>query len=776
MQILRKISAAAAVVIMAAQFLCAAGDKISAVIIEGNKNVKEKTLRSEIKSKAKKLYSEDQVRTDIQNILALGSIDDANVSIDTATMRLTFTVKEKPFIKKISFKGNKKVSKGKLLDELTLKEKEFFDPAKMEESKSKMLTVYHDKGYADANIEIVPTVDELVNQMTISILITEGNRILIGGVTVEGTKAYKPKKIQRKMETKKKKVYKEETLRKDIDEIITFYKNNGYLQVEVGEPKITYNTERTQMFITLPITEGQKYRIGAVTFTGNQVYTEKDLKKTLEFRTGQVYNEERFQDTQNYIREMYQDKGYWHCVIDPKLDFQKEAGILNIDFDFTENEIVYVGKMYVDGLVSTKEKVITREFALKEGDVFSRAKLIRSMEKIQNLGFIEGIEPQFQQTGKRDVTDIIFNVTEGKAGMLTAGIGYSSVDKFVGSLQVQHVNLLGRAQRLSLLWEFGERRQNYEIGWTEPWFMDKPMSFGFDVFDTLRKLEYGTPAGYYSEERRGGTVRLGPRLSDFLSLNFAYSYEEITIQDIDFALRSLVSPSKGITSSLLSQIVYDSRDNVYDASKGNRNSFSVQVAGGPFQGDVHFVKPVVRSTWFFPSFWKFVFSVNGTLGLIEYFHPSTDVPIYERFYVGGADTVRGYQYRSEIGPSGGGKMMAVFNAEYKFPIVQEKKRTILQGAFFYDIGGAWRSANDFTLNRGPDTFKTTPKYTYDAAGNITSTTYETENVTCNLKSGFGFGIRFTTPVFPLRLDWGYGLDHNVGEDLSQFYFTIGSMF
>ncbi|MFC1501396.1 BamA/TamA family outer membrane protein, partial [Elusimicrobiota bacterium] len=197
-------------------------------------------------------------------------------------------------------------------------------------------------------------------------------------------------------------------------------------------------------------------------------------------------------------------------------------------------------------------------------------------------------------------------------------------------------------------------------------------------------------------------------------------------------------------------VVWDTRDNYFDASRGNRQSLSVQVAGGPFGGDVNFIKPIARSSWYFPTFWKFVFSLNGTVGLVENTYPSTDVPIYEKFYVGGAESIRGYTYRSEIGPAEGGKLMTIFNAEYKFPIVQERKRTILQGAFFADCGGAWRSPNDFTFNIGTG-----------------------DN---DMKVGVGFGIRFTTPVFPLRLDWGYGLNHKEGEELSQFYFTIGNIF
>jgi outer membrane protein insertion porin family len=176
----------------------------------------------------------------------------------------------------------------------------------------------------------------------------------------------------------------------------------------------------------------------------------------------------------------------------------------------------------------------------------------------------------------------------------------------------------------------------------------------------------------------------------------------------------------------------------------------VQVAGGPFGGDVNFYKPTLKSSWFFPTFWKFVFSVNADLAAIRHFAPSQDVPIYERFYVGGADSIRGYDYRGEIGPFNGGRIMSVFNVEYKFPIVQEKRKTILQGAFFCDVGNAWWNMNDVSFKIG-----TPEKY---------------------MKAGVGFGIRFKTPVFPIRLDWGYGLNHRPGETLSQFHFTLGNVF
>jgi outer membrane protein insertion porin family len=200
----------------------------------------------------------------------------------------------------------------------------------------------------------------------------------------------------------------------------------------------------------------------------------------------------------------------------------------------------------------------------------------------------------------------------------------------------------------------------------------------------------------------------------------------------------------------MSQIVYDTRDYIFDPSRGSRQLLNLQIAGGPLGGNVNFIKGVAKSSWFFPTFWKFVLSFNLNAGVIGSYGGQASVPIYEKFYVGGADTVRGYKYRTEIGPTDGGEFMTVLNIEYKFPLVADKGRTILQGAFFYDIGGTWAKPEDikFALGTG-------------------------EN---NFRSGVGFGIRFATPVFPLRLDWGYGLNHKEGDTLQQFYFTIGNVF
>ncbi|PKN01828.1 MAG: outer membrane protein assembly factor BamA [Elusimicrobia bacterium HGW-Elusimicrobia-1] len=746
--------AAAAVFVSASPVLAASkkenAPRIAAVVVNGLYNVRERSVIAEMKSRRGALYDPAKITADIEALAAMGHFQNVEISFDPAYNVVTVDVVEKPFVRKVEFRGNKRFSRGRLLDEITVKEKEYLDKLSVMESEAKILTLYRDEGYADCSVETITSVDD-ENRVTVNFLVTEGNKILISDVFIRGTKVFNEKKIISLMKTRRKKVYKQDVVENDIKEIENFYKNRGWQEIAAGRPEIVFNEARTAMTVLLIISEGVRYRVGEVTFEGYTAATQKELKKLVALKKGRFYNDEKFQETLSSVQQLYSDKGYLRALARPEFAKDKETGKMDIVFHIDEGPVFYLGYVDVTGLTYTKEKVIRREVLLKEGDVFRMGTLRRSLEKIYNLGFLEFVEPEIRPTAQDNVVDLVINVAEGKPGILTAGAGYSSVDKLVGTLQVQHINLLGRAQRLNLMWEFGERKQNYEISWTEPWLLDRPMSFGFDIFNTERAREYGAIYSAYRELRKGGALRVGPRLSDLLSLLFSYSYEEIEIFDIASSAADLgITPSKSVTSSISSQIIRDSRDNVFDASRGSRNSLSIQYAGGVMGGDVNFVKTIGATSWHFLTFWKFVLSTNLRVGWIGAFEPSTGVPIYERFYVGGAETVRGYRYRGEIGPDEGGRAMMVANIEYKFPIIQERNRTVLQGAFFYDIGGAWREFGDIDYRAGTG-----------------------EN---DLKSGVGFGIRFTTPVFPIRLDWGYGLNQKTGVDPSQFYFTIGQIF
>ena len=311
------------------------------------------------------------------------------------------------------------------------------------------------------------------------------------------------------------------------------------------------------------------------------------------------------------------------------------------------------------------------------------------------------------------------------------------------------------------MWEFGDKRQNYEINWTEPWLMDKPVSFGLDAYNTVRQRLFDSDSSPdYTETRRGGGVRIGPRFSDIYSLLFSYSLANVRISDVRPQFVDQIKEEATTNSSLTTEFVRDTRDYYFDAARGNRNSIALQLEGGPLQGDTNLVKFILSSSWFWTTFsvgnYPFVFSVNGRFGTAEEFSPSDTVPIFERFFVGGADSIRGYQTRGEVGPLEGARVFTVFNAEYKIPLYVENKKRILVFVLFADAGGAWKRPKDMIFQSGQSL-----------------DTIENDRF---IKTSVGFGMRITTPVFPIRLDWGYGLNHRAGEDVTQIHFTLGNLF
>jgi len=717
-------------------------------------------MRSTIKLRKGDLVNDALVQEDIKRLYDLGWFED--VTADTfdlpkqlwikgkPAVRLTFSVKERPAIKRVDFKGNQIVSAGKIREKINSKDNDPYDRTKASQDVQSILEVYRDEGFVDARVEFYTSQDPKAESVILTYFITEGQRVMVQEVDFSGNTAFSTKKLRRVLKTRRKKVYKEEVLNQDLDGLSNFYKEKGFLDIQVSSPTLTLNDDKTKVSIAIRVKEGNPYRLGGFDFQGNTIFTNKELEKSVTMKIKKPFQQSKLEESTKKIQEMYADKGYIRTEVTPVANRQPAAGLVDYTFTIAESSIVYVDGIYVDGNTYTKDYVILREVLVKPGDVFAANKIRRSVEKIYNLGFLDDVQVDVQQPRSPDRADVVFTVKEGKPGILSAGAGYSSVDGLIGTLSVQHTNLFGKAQRLKLTWEFGARVQNYEISWTDPWFLGYRMSGGVDLFDTTRVLPYGSDISGFTEHRVGGSFSLGPRLTEKLSLLFTYTYADVEIYNLDQnAIDGGLQQEEDQTSSITSQVIYDTRDNVFDATHGSRNSASLQYAGGALLGNVEFYKPSVSSAVYFPLIGKFVLSTSIRAGFAEEYGGSPYVPIQDRFLIGGVDTIRGYALGA-VGPPNESSYMGVANAELKFPLVEEGGHTILQGAFFYDIGGGWSMARDIVLQPGIG-----------------------QN---QLKSGAGFGIRFKTPVFPIRLDYGYGFQHQPGSSPSQFYFTIGNIF
>ena len=420
--------------------------------------------------------------------------------------------------------------------------------------------------------------------------------------------------------------------------------------------------------------------------------------------------------------------------------------------------------MDVTGYENTKKYVFTRELSIHPGDLYDNEKIRRSQTKILNLGFINDVQIDLQPTADPQKVDLGFNVVEGRPGMFTAGLAMSSMDGLYGEVSINHMNLFGRAQRLSLRTLFGKEILDYTVSWSTPWIYDKPTSLGVDLFNTRRYRSFSTENQAYTEKRLGGRIKVGPRFNDDIyQLSFGYSFENIDIYDIDPRFQPPnANPGdknylqKGDTnmSTLSADFAIDTRDNIWDPTRGWRNSIGLALAGGPIGGDLDLWYLNARSifnhtVWNVGGNYPIVFVLSNKFGSVQAYGRTTEVPPYEKFFLGGADTIRGYERAGEIGPEYGGDMYYVMNAELRFPLAREGRRNMAQLAFFFDLGNSWNKFDDLEFSLGPG-----------------------EN---QFKAGVGVGLRFTTPSLPIRIDWGYGLNHDSGEDRSHFYFNISNM-
>lgn len=746
--------------------------EVAETVVKGNVNLKPKVILKTAKAKKGRVYMRSFVATDIEALLGLGSLETVRVDIEeldgqagsrklapvlasTRPVRVTYLVREKPAIKSITVKGAKSLSKAAVKNEMALKENDFFDTPGLNEDLLKIAEKYREKGYIDAKADYEVRYDTAASLCFLTITVTEGKKARVAAVLFEGAAGFPAKRLVKKMKNRPKKIYSPQNLDSDMKGLEAFYKNNGYADFELAGSSVVFNDDRSAATLLISVSEGSRQRFGAVHFTGNKVLLSSELEAAVDFRRGKLYGQDSFETALRAIQDKYADKGYLKALVKPVRVRNERTGETDVTFHITENSRIFVSHIDVEGNKATKTHVLRREITQKEGDPFSSSKIRRSQEKLFNLGFIDDVAPVINPTEAPDKVDLVFDVTEGKPGMLTAGAGLSSADGLVGTLSLSHMNLFGRAHRLSLSTNFGKKVQDYNINWSMPWIGKSPTTLGGNLFNTRRDKPYEDTAAAYAEKRTGGRVTVAPRFNDDkYKFTTSYTYEKVRIYDVDEEYTTELQAGTSVTSSVYVEFARDTRDSAFDPTRGGRTSLGLEYAGGPLQGDVNYYKPTLSHSYNLKLFsvgtYPFVLSIANKLGFIERFGSTGSVPVYERFFLGGAETIRGYSSNGQIGPENGGKVYDVMNIEFKFPLARERRRTIVQGAFFFDLGNSWESFDDVSMRFG------------------TGTT--------NLKAGAGFGIRFTTPAFPIRLDWGYGFNHKSGEQRSDIYFTLGNLF
>jgi outer membrane protein insertion porin family len=723
-------------------------DVVSKITILGNVKVEEGVVRGAIKSREGGTFSAEQVREDLRSIFTLGYFSDIQVDIKSTPQgkEVIFIVVEKPAIREILMVGNQKVKLEDIKEKVTLTPRSILNLEKVKENSENIRKLYFSKGYYGVNVQY--KVDYLeTNEAVVTYNITEGPKGHIKTITFRGNKNIKSSDLKKVMTTKRRNIFSfftrtgtldEDVLRNDIQLLNAYYADQGYLEAKISEPKIDLHDPK-RIRIEIDIVEGPQYHLGEIDFKGDILTTKEDLFKGLTIKRNDVYRTSVIRREIGTLTEKFANQGYANVEITPETPSDPKNLLVHLTFDIEKKNQVSLEKIQIVGNTKTRDKVIRRELRVAEGELYSSTGLSRSRDRLKRTGYFKEVDFSTSRGSTDEKLNLDIKVEEAPTGAISFGIGYSTLDQVVGSASISDRNLFGLGYHGVLKFSLGELVKDVRLGFTDPYFLGYPYSAGFDLYHEEREFDT------YSYTIVGGDIRFGKELTEFLRADAMYKLENVDVRDVTSDASRLIKEEEGkkTTSALSFSLTRDTRNDFFAPSRGARHSFTIQNAGGILGGDNDFVKTTAETSWFFPMPLSTVLNLRGKVGTIEPYG-GTRVPIYEKYFVGGLQTVRGFEW-GMAGPVDendeplGSLKMAAFNAELTFFL---SRGFGLRGALFWDIGKGFDKWKDITP----------------------------------LKTGVGVGIRWLSPFGPIVIDLGFNPNPKKGEKSQVFDFMAGSVF
>lgn len=726
-------------------------EQVADIKVEGNKRIEAEAIKAVMQSKVGGAYAPVRLDEDLRAIWKMGYFDDVRLDAGDSPQGkvVTVVVKEKPTIREVNLVGNKAIDAKDLRDQIGIKAFGVFKPETIKEAEAKIVKLYHDKGFYDVKVasEVITTPS---GDPGVTFKIEEGKKVFIKSITFSGNKSFKESEIRDQMSTTQKgwftwitesNVLERSKLDQDVEKITDFYYNHGYMSARVGAPTVT--REPDGLVVLFNVEEGPRFKISDVAISGEMIVPQKELVESLKIKPDQWFNRDLLRQDMANLNNLYADRGFAYVDVRPQIQQNMDKHTVSIAFNIKKGDKVYFERILITGNSNTRDNVIRRELGVAEGDLFSGSALRDGNMRLRRLNFFEDIHITTAKGSTPERMDLKIDVKEKRTGQFSVGAGYSTVDKFMIMGRIGENNLFGRGQQLELKGQVGGTSTRYTISFTEPWLFDRPVSAGVDLYDWSR--EYFT----YTKDAIGGRLRLGwPTPFRSTRLYTYYTYEVADIYDIQSNAARIIRDQKGehTTSAVRAILRRDTRDHAFNATKGSDNSISAEYAGDPLGGTNAFIKVIGDTGWYFPLWWEHVFVLHGRAGWLTG-HGGGDLPIYEKFFLGGINTLRGFDYQS-VSPRDpltndriGGERMALVNVEYRFPLLPKAG---LVGVVFYDTGNVWSQEDGYKLG--------------------------------DLRKSVGGGIRWYSPMGPLRLEYGYVLDPKPDDSQSNWEFTIGSIF
>ena len=692
---------------------------ISSIEVQGSKTMPPETVVGILQTRVGDEVSPDtlkRIREDVKELHKLGQF--SRIAVDSSGseegIRLTFIMEEWQKVSDIVISGNEEISAGKIKNVLTIAPGRSLSGRLQHENERKIEALYKKRGYYLAQVKSENTSDS-EGAVKLSFNIIEGNKIEVEEIDIIGNRKVSDRELKKLMKIKKGKRFDDAYFAGDLKTIPDHYHQNGFLNAKIITSGQELNEDKTGLIVSIELEEGPQFRVGQVSAQiqahegSEQLFTEEEVLKEFTLAEGDIFSQAAFSESLWRAEKIYRDRGRVFVAAKSDLDYNSEEEIVNVKLTISEGGLAYIDKTVINWVSETsdephktKEYVVRREldrFGIKEGELFSYQNISDARRRILTLGpFIRGANPEpllsmdpDSEDGSQRVT-INFDIEESRqSGMFSIAGGYGSEGGVFGALDIWDDNILGRAWRLHLRGEIGTReRRTGQIYFSTPWVFGTPTSLGLSLYSRRRSSRGGyypdqEKQALYRDESIGGSITVGRPLTRQIDLSIGLRNENVSYRELLGEVWE--ERYKGKTRSIKFIIDRDTRQfitSMFDPNSGSHNTVSAEYSG---LGGDNFQKYMTESSLFIPTWWKLVLVFHLRTGYVTGEYPKIQNLRYERFYLGGIDSVRGYD-RFSITPPGyeinGGNQMALLNVEYRFPITD-----MLRGLVFFDAGQTW---------------------------------------------------------------------------------------
>jgi outer membrane protein insertion porin family len=733
---------------------------ISSIEVEyvGPQTISKERVLAQLRTKPGQPYSESLVEQDIRALYATGSVQNVRIfgEADGERVKVMVVLQTRSLVNQIEISGAERISAKVLRKRIALKINGRLSEQDLEEGRQKIIETYQAKGFTDVDVKFHIDTDEARGTSRVVYTITEGAKGAVNAVRFEGNTKFGDRILRKQMKTKGKTLYSfidksgrldETQLEQDINAVKEYYQDHGYIDVEVKEVRRVRANGKLTLVVVL--SEGPIYHVGKLAISGEKVASEKKIRALLKMKEGDIYSPKDVRDDAKKLTDAYGSGGYVDLRITPQ-GVPGGPGKIDVSYSIEEGQPSFVQRINIVGNTRTKDKVIRREVLIAPGDLLNSVRVETTKKRLDNLGYFSKVETYPEDTGVTGRKDLTIQVEEKRTGSLNFGAGFSTIDQLVGFVELTQGNFdllnwpgfTGAGQKFRARIQFGSQRKDVVISLTEPYFLDRRLSLGGQVFYS----EADFLSSIYSQRNYGFAIDLRKPITSFLYANLSYRLETTELFNISNTASSalLLEAGKATKSQITTSLVFDTRDNPMLSRRGQRVVLTPFVAGGPLGGNTQIYGFDLQASQYFHLWKDTILLFNGEVATVNTWGNGNLVHIYDRLFLGGSNDLRGFNFR-DVSPRDingeplGGQSSARFTVEYTVPIIEKAR-----AAVFYDTGFVNAPSWDFSTN--------------------------------HIVSDVGIGLRLDLPIGPIRIDYGIPIQKDINSGGGKFNFNVGYQF